>query len=69
MLNALRLNQGISLKFFEERTRLSIETIKNNLKLAIDEGLLEKNDNIIIPTSLGKRFLNDLIAIFLPNKD
>lgn len=65
MLNALRLNQGVALKSFAEYTGLSLAGLLPKLELAQARGLLESDLNIIRPTLLGRRFLNDLQAIFL----
>lgn len=65
MLNALRLTEGISILEFETRTGLSITTIVSILETAKAKGLLMVIDEKIITTDLGKRFLNDLLALFL----
>jgi putative oxygen-independent coproporphyrinogen III oxidase len=66
MLNGLRLFSGISFQLFEERTGLSITKIEKPLKEALAKRLIHIENEVIIPTELGKRFLNDLMAIFLP---
>ena len=65
MLNALRLTQGVPLILFEQRTGLDSKRILPIINKAIACGLLEANADMLIPTTLGKRFLNDLIAMFL----
>ena len=65
MLNALRLNQGVALKSFAEYTGLSLAELLPKLELAQARGLLVSDLNTIQPTLLGRRFLNDLQAIFL----
>lgn len=67
MLNALRLNQGVPVSLFEERTGLPLETIKPMLQQALNKKLLLPNEDILRATALGKNFLNDLIEIFLKN--
>ena len=67
MMNALRLNDGFTFNLFEQRTGLSIKYIDNEIKLSIEKGLLEINNDRIKPTLLGQNFLNDLIQIFLRN--
>jgi len=64
MLNCLRLTEGFSKGLFEDRTGLSLKNIQPILKKAKEKELL-KVGNIIQPTILGKRFLNDLTALFL----
>ncbi|HQU98208.1 MAG TPA: radical SAM family heme chaperone HemW [Nitrosomonas sp.] len=66
MMNALRLNDGFDSKLFEERTGLPLNVIQTQLDQAEERGLLVRNAFRIKPTILGKRFLNDLLQIFLP---
>lgn len=68
MLNALRLNQNIPFALFEARTGLAIEFIKENLNIARQKGLLQYDLLSFSTTALGKQFLNDLIALFLPHR-
>lgn len=65
MLNALRLPRGIPIELFEKRTLLSIHSISSILENAEKKELLEITNQKIIPTALGKQFLNDLIALFM----
>ncbi len=67
MLNALRLTEGVSLDLFEERTGQSAESIGPILAKAQAKKLLHPSRKLIQPTSLGKRFLNDLVSLFLPD--
>jgi len=67
MLNALRLNEGIALDTFEARTGLSRRDIAMPLAEARERGWLEADANALRPTESGRRFLNDLIALFLPD--
>lgn len=70
MLNALRLTDGFELSLFSERTGLSEQLLELRLRYPIQRGLLSYGSNgIISPTSLGRRFLNDLIACFLPDHE
>jgi len=66
MLNALRLNEGFSLALFEARTGLPRATIEAPLAGAIAQGHLALDRDRIVPTALGRRFLNDVIEGFLP---
>ncbi|MCH8618772.1 radical SAM family heme chaperone HemW [Undibacterium sp. TS12] len=65
MLNSLRLQQGFKVALFQERTGLLLNTIEKELREAEQKGLLYRDHELITPTSLGKRFLNDLQQIFL----
>lgn len=68
MMNALRLNQGISTELFEERTSLPLLLVRSELELAEQRGLLMRDVQHLAPTELGRRFLNDLLEIFLKEK-
>ena len=66
MLNALRLTAGVSARLFAERTGLPMSVIEPALLRAEDRGLLAADSGRIAPTALGRRFLSDLQALFLP---
>jgi putative oxygen-independent coproporphyrinogen III oxidase len=66
MLNALRLTDGFPVALFTERTGLPLATLAPALAQAGARGLVEHSADIIRATSLGRRFLNDLIGLFLP---
>jgi oxygen-independent coproporphyrinogen-3 oxidase len=65
MMNHLRLIDGFSIQSFEEKTGLNISSINKELKSAIDKKLITLDHEMIKPTLLGQRFLNDLLSIFL----
>jgi putative oxygen-independent coproporphyrinogen III oxidase len=65
MLNALRLNDGFSSDCYHARTGLQLANLEQTLARAQDRGLLESVASRWRPTSLGRRFLNDLQASFL----
>lgn len=65
MMNALRLNKGFDETLFQERTSLPLLLIRNDLEQAEKRGLLLRADKKIAPTEAGRRFLNDLLQIFL----
>lgn len=66
MLNNLRLHAGFTLALFEQRTGLTRAAITPALAAAQSRGLLTLNDEAVHATPLGRRFLNDLVALFLP---
>jgi oxygen-independent coproporphyrinogen-3 oxidase len=66
MMNALRLTEGFSEKLFTERTGRPLSAAEPGLSQAVERGLLIRNRGEIRPTALGLRFLNDLVALFLP---
>ncbi|MDP5008591.1 MAG: oxygen-independent coproporphyrinogen III oxidase-like protein, partial [Glaciimonas sp.] len=65
MLNALRLNAGFEPNLFAERTGIPLNVIEKALNDAEVEGLLYRDHQVIKPTVLGGRFLNDLQEMFL----
>ncbi|SSY80455.1 radical SAM family heme chaperone HemW [Alysiella crassa] len=65
MMNALRLVDGVPSHYFSERTGLPIAKIAPHIKIAQAKGLLDSNPMYFRPTELGRRFLNDLIELFL----
>ncbi len=65
MMNALRLTDGFPVPLFQERTGLPISVAMSALNTAQREELLVRGDQTIRPTDRGKRFLNDLLCLFL----
>ena len=65
MLNALRLHQGVPLESFVERTGLPLGRIADPLTQARVRGWLQEEPGRLQPSTLGQRFLNDLIGLFL----
>jgi oxygen-independent coproporphyrinogen-3 oxidase len=65
MLNALRLQDGFAPNLFAGRTGLTLNAIEKQLNAAEAKGLLTRDHQLIKPTPLGQRFLNDLQQIFL----
>ncbi|HLP82133.1 MAG TPA: oxygen-independent coproporphyrinogen III oxidase-like protein, partial [Nitrosomonas sp.] len=69
MMNALRLTGGFDTPLFTERTGLPASVIQHQLDEAEERGLLVHDRFRIKPTILGKRFLNDLLHLFLTEKN
>ena len=65
MLNALRLTNGFEKTLFQERTNLPLAKLNAILEKAINMGLLNITQEKIMPTTLGKRFLNDILQLFI----
>ena len=65
MMNALRLNEGFDSALFTERTSLPLLSIRRELAEAERRGLLFQDHKKIAPTESGRRFLNDLLQVFL----
>ena len=66
MMNALRLNRGFPSVLFEERTGMPLTVVLKELEAAEQRGLITRDPLRIAPTGLGRRFLNDLLQLFLP---
>lgn len=66
MLNALRLTDGVPLTLFTERTGLPTSQINHLLDKAKKKGLLLNHASHLCASDQGKRYLNDLIMLFLP---
>lgn len=65
MMNALRLHDGFSPELYQQRTGLPLITIRDTLQVAVQQGLLAHQDARIQPTLKGRRFLNNLLEMFL----
>jgi oxygen-independent coproporphyrinogen-3 oxidase len=68
MLNALRLNDGFALEEFSSTTGLDEQAIRPQLDDALRQGWLEMTSGHVRTTPFGRRFLNDVIAAFLPER-
>ncbi len=66
MLNALRLHHGVTPELFTERTGLRLEVVAERLRQAEECGLLHYSAESIRPSAKGRRFLNELVALFMP---
>lgn len=66
MMNALRLVDGVPMREFPERTGLGIEAIAPILVTARDKGWICEGSGLLRTTETGQRYLNDVIALFLP---
>lgn len=66
MLNALRLTDGFPTPLFQQHAGLPLSHINTALQRAEAEGLLTRDIHRIQPTSLGYRYLNTLVELFLP---
>jgi oxygen-independent coproporphyrinogen-3 oxidase len=65
MMNALRLNDGFEAALFAERTGLPLAAVAARLDAAEARGLLTRDHRRVQPTPLGRRFLNELLEMFL----
>ncbi|SET64270.1 oxygen-independent coproporphyrinogen-3 oxidase [Nitrosospira multiformis] len=68
VMNALRLTDGFAPQMFIERTGLALTHIQRQLDEAERRQLITRDFQRIAPTFAGRRFLNDLLQIFLPGQ-
>jgi oxygen-independent coproporphyrinogen-3 oxidase len=66
LMNRLRLNRGFATTEFEAGTGLSAACLEPALHQAMARGLLEMHDGRIETSAMGRLFLNDLLALFVP---
>jgi putative oxygen-independent coproporphyrinogen III oxidase len=66
MLNALRLTAGVPSAYFAERTGYPLSLVAGPLEEAVRRGLVDADPQWLRPTDLGRRFLTDVQALFLP---
>jgi oxygen-independent coproporphyrinogen-3 oxidase len=67
MMNGLRLVDGFKTALFESRTGLPWSAVATQVGSLEARGLLEKSGEYWRASTLGQRFLNDVIAAFLPS--
>jgi oxygen-independent coproporphyrinogen-3 oxidase len=65
MMNALRLNEGFLTSLFTQHTGLPLVACLAGLEEAEAKGLIERGTNSLRPTEKGRRFLNELLVLFL----
>ena len=65
MMNALRLIDGFDISLFQQRTGMPWEAISMSLAEASKKSLITHEQQLIKPTLLGQRYLNDLLSLFL----
>ena len=68
MMNALRLNEGVARSLFDERCGVATDALHERVQAAHARGWLERDPARFAPTVLGRRYLNDVIALFLPDR-
>ncbi|WP_115303989.1 radical SAM family heme chaperone HemW [Legionella beliardensis] len=67
MLNTTRLQQPIANQLFTERTGLPFSDLEVKLKAAHKKGLITRAHNHWQVSELGRRYTNNLQALFLPD--
>ena len=66
MMNALRLNEGFTPALFTARTGLEFAAISDPLQDLQVRGLMERESAHWRASVTGRRFLNDVVGVFLP---
>ncbi|HID50009.1 MAG TPA: oxygen-independent coproporphyrinogen III oxidase-like protein [Chromatiales bacterium] len=69
MMNALRLNDGFTVGTFTAHTGLSADCLVNRITPALQRGWLEQDSRGIRATGEGRRFLDDLVGLFVPDDE
>lgn len=67
-LNALRLHAGFTPALFAERTGLPFARLDPALEIGRRRGLIEPRSDRVVPSELGRRFLNELLLLFAPER-
>lgn len=65
-LNRLRLAEPIDKDAFSDATGLPPEAMAPRIETAVRKGLIEDRGDRLVQTEIGRRFNNDLQAVFLP---
>jgi putative oxygen-independent coproporphyrinogen III oxidase len=65
MMNALRLNEGFETALFTIHTGQQISLIEQPLREAEEKGLIERSAQHICASEKGRRFLDDLLTLFV----
>jgi oxygen-independent coproporphyrinogen-3 oxidase len=68
MMNALRLHDGVESALFDARTGLDATALEAPLRRARARGWLDADPARLAPTELGRRYLHDVIGLFLPER-
>ncbi|MBY5980256.1 radical SAM family heme chaperone HemW [Ferrimonas balearica] len=66
-MNRLRLMEPMPLSELSERTQLTPDDVAEPLNWALQRGLIERDNQQMQLTEQGHRFLNELLAQFLPD--
>ncbi len=69
MMNALRLVDGVPRADFAARTGLDDTTLADALGEATSRGWIARDETVLRTTDEGQRLLNDVIGLFLPERE
>ncbi|MBK9131749.1 MAG: oxygen-independent coproporphyrinogen III oxidase-like protein [Gammaproteobacteria bacterium] len=68
MMNALRLNEGFPVELFQAHAGLPLAIVEGPLARAEQLGLIERDAYTIRPSERGRRYLNELLTLFVPDE-
>ncbi|MCC6302100.1 MAG: oxygen-independent coproporphyrinogen III oxidase-like protein [Gammaproteobacteria bacterium] len=68
MMNALRLNEGFPVELFRAHAGLPLALVERPLARAGELGLIERDAHTIRPSERGRRYLNELLTLFVPDE-
>ena len=68
MMNALRLNEGFTIELYRAHTGLPLTVVERPLARAGELGLIERDAVAIRPSERGRRYLNELLTLFVPEE-
>ncbi len=68
MMNALRLSHGFDVSLIAERAGVPLTALLKPLEAAERRLFITRDHQRVTPTLLGRRFLNELLQLFLPEK-
>ncbi|MGE3479919.1 MAG: radical SAM family heme chaperone HemW [Gammaproteobacteria bacterium] len=68
MMNALRLNEGFPVELFQAHAGLPLAIVERQLARAEQLGLIERDLHTIRPSERGRRYLNELLTLFVPDE-
>ena len=69
MMNTMRLTDGVPVRLFRERTGVSIGGAEQQIQQAEQRGLLARDIHSLRSTQLGRRYLNDLLQLFMDDHE
>lgn len=68
MMNTLRLTDGVPVRMFRERTGMPLSAAEPALLVAEQRGLIARDGHTLRSTAPGRRYLNDLLQLFMEDR-
>ena len=69
MMNTMRLSDGVPAALLAARSGIPMAVAERDLQKAEQRGLIARESCRLASTALGRRYLNDLLQIFLDSRD